>query len=318
MQSRLSCDLWATVLMKYYHDIGQHVVVLRQFIRYYTCVGIPKDLVHRYIMEESPLYHRPFDKEHPSLPIIRPLPSMRGRNRWPSTHTITVVWQSIVSFAQDPHSLGLLYRDFLDYWDRYRPSSSVEDWSVSPQGFPSSMRFQYPPIMKPDTVHFQVFIKAFARLSGTDAVMTVMSDMHARNIRPDAHNWTVLAGKYARINIDNAEKILSRMESTHQHETLPAVSPARRDPTRTLTGPLIRPPNWIPGPTLVTYTTILRGLIDEGKLEEARLFETRMKEAGYVPGSYGPTEDVLELLRTRESTPRIPWYQRASWQPGSR
>lgn len=318
MESRLSCDLWAAALMKYYSDTEQHIVVLRQFIRYYTCVGIQKDLVYRYVTKKSPYYQRAFDNEHPSLPLIRPMPSMRGRNRWPSTHTIAMVWQSIVSSIQDLHSLKLVYRSFLDYWDRYRPSDSKSDWLLSPQGLPSNIKFQYPPIMKPDTVHFQVFIKAFAHLSGPDAAMAVMSDMHARNIRPDAHNWTVLAGKYARVNIENAEKILSRMESTLQEESLPATSPQRSDPTRTLIGPLPRPSNWMPGPTLVTYTTILRGLIDEGKLEEARRFETRMQRAGYVAGSHEPTEEVLELLRTRESALRIPWHQRASWQPGKR
>jgi hypothetical protein len=41
-----------------------------------------------------------------------------------------------------------------------------------------------------------------------------------------------------------------------------------------------------------------------------------MKEAGYVAGSDERTESVLELLRERESTPRIPWHLRASWRPG--
>ncbi|KAF8491107.1 hypothetical protein JB92DRAFT_3128519 [Gautieria morchelliformis] len=315
-QTSVSSDLWAAAQMKYYHDIAQHIVVLRQFMQYYTCVGIQKELVDRYTQKQSPWYQRSFDKEHPSLPLVKPPPIMGGRKRWPSTHTIAMVWQSIVTFAQDIQSLGQVYRHFLDYWDRYSPSTSTNDWSVSPQGFPNNIRFQYPPIMKPDTVHFHVFLTAFARLSGTDVAMQVMSDMQARSIRPDAHNWTVLSGKYAGFDIKSAERILSRMESTVQDKTTLATSSARKGRNRTLTGPLPRPANWIPGPTLVTYTAILRGLIDQGKLEEARQFEVRMKEAGYVTGSDEHTESVLELLRERESTPRIPWHQRASWRPG--
>lgn len=316
LRSGLNLDLWAASQMKYYHSIEQHIVVLRQFIRYYTCVGIPKELIHHYIKRGSSSYQPSFDKVHPSLPVIRPLPSMRGRNRWPSTHTIAMVWQSVVAFAQDLRSLGLLYREFLDYWDRYQPSTTMEHWSTSDKGLPGNIRFQYPPVMKPDAVHFHVFITAFARLNGTDAVMQVMSDMHARNIRPDAHNWTVLTGVYTGVDITSAEKILSRMESALPKDAKPAALSTRKDTNRTFTGPLPRPANWIPGPTLVTYTTILRGLIDQGKLEEARQFEGRMIDAGYVAGSDERTERVLELLRERETTHRIPWRQRASWRPG--
>lgn len=315
LHSGVTCDLWAAAQMKYYHNIKQHVVVLRQFIRYYACVGIRKELVHRYIDTDSPWYHPSFDKEHPSLPVIRPLPSMRGRNRWPSTHTIAMAWQSVVAFANDLQSLELLYREFLDYWDRYSPSSGMEDWQVSPKGFPSNIRFQYPPIMKPDAVHFHVFVSAFSRLQGAKGVMRVMNDMHARDIRPDAHTWTVLAGNYVGEDFDSVERILSRMETTLPKGAIPAASTIPKDAPRIRTGPLPRPANWIPGPTLVTYTTILRGLVDQDKLEEAREFEVRMKEAGYVDGSDEHTENVLELLRVRESTPRVSWHQRASWRP---
>jgi len=125
--------------------------------------------------------------------------------------------------------------------------------------------------MLPDTVHFHIFIVAFVRLAGPEAAMQVLVDMHARNIRPDAHNWTVLAGHYAgQDDIGSAEKILRRMETTlTDNQSAPASSSLKVDNARTLAGPVSRPAGWIPRPNLVTYTTILRGLIDRGRIEEA-------------------------------------------------
>jgi pentatricopeptide repeat protein len=318
MRNSARPDLWVAAQMKFYLDKRQYIVVLRQFMQYYACVGVPREQVLPYTQEGSLWLRGKADHTHPSLPIVSSPTDSRGVSRWPSTHILTMVWQSLVSLSEDLQSLRALYHSFLDYWDRHRPSTSLERPSISSENPLPSIRFQYPPVMRPDTVHFHMFIVAFARLAGPEAAMQVLVDMQARDIRPDAHNWTTLAGHYAgQDDTGSAERILRRMETTlTDDQVAPASSSARTDKTRTLAGPVSRPAGWIPGPNLVTYTTILRGLVDRGRIEEARQFEGRMKAAGYVPGSDERTDMVLDLLRQREGSARVSWQERVHWQPG--
>ena len=92
----------------------------------------------------------------------------------------------------------------------------------------------------------------------------------------------------------SAEKILRRMETTlTDDQPTPASSSFKADKW-SLIGPVSRPAGWIPRPNLVTYTTILRRLIDRGRLE-AKQFEQWMKSAGYVtPGVSAAFVDELE------------------------
>ena len=63
--------------------------------------------------------------------------------------------------------------------------------------------------------------------------MQVLVDMHARDIRPDAHNWTVLAGH----EMGSAEKIDTRAHGDPIQPTLTSSS-FKADKTQTLTGPV--------------------------------------------------------------------------------
>ena len=124
--------------------------------------------------------------------------------------------------------------------------------------------------------------------------------MHACDIHLDAHNWTVLARHYVgQDEMGSAEKILRHMETTlTDDQPMPASSSFRAD-KQSLIGPISQLAGWIPRPNLVTYTTILRGLIDQGRLEEAKQFKQQMKSAGYVtPGVSAVFFDELEASAT--------------------
>ena len=110
--------------------------------------------------------------------------------------------------------------------------------------------------MLPDTGHYHIFIVAFTHLAGLEAAMQVLVDMHARDIRLDAHNWTILARQYGgQDEMGSAEKILGRMETTlTDDQPPPACSSFKADKTQTLIGPISQLARWIPRPNLVTYT----------------------------------------------------------------
>lgn len=305
-------DVWTTAQIKFYMDRQQYIIVLRQFAHFYSFVGVPKDVLLPYIQADLPDLHRKYAIIHPSLPIVSPPTHSRGINRWPSTHTLTMVWQSLVYLVRDLGTLQNLYRSFITYLDEHRPSTSSESQPIGAEDY-THMRFQYPPAMSPDTVHFHVFIMAFARIAGGDAAIKVISDMQARGIQPDVHNWTALAGHYAgQHDVDRAERILNRMESNlTDKQTAPARSSEVNLETRTREGPIHRKAGWIPEPSLVTYTTILRGLIDRGNYQDAKRIAMRMDEAGYVPGTDERADMVLQLSRDRESAPRVSWESRS-------
>ncbi|KAF8524340.1 hypothetical protein BU17DRAFT_84932 [Hysterangium stoloniferum] len=301
-----SLDLWVTSQMKYYQGTKQPKQVLQQFLAYYLCIGVPKELLHRCISQPSS------SGFHPLLPIITVPPTLRrGTARWPSTHTLTMVWQAIASFSSTRESLMNLYRSFLAYWDTHegsRNTSTLPDLSLKDIWY--QIRFQHPPVMTPDTVMFHIFIVGFARLQESDAVLGVLEDMNARAIRPDAHNWTAVAGMYARMADPlPAERILTRMEADLPEGAKPAAAVKSRDIIRSRTGPIQRPASWVPAPTLVTYTSILRGLVDERRYKEARIFSERMQTAGYIPGTDERTEEIdgkNTMLRTGNRNMALP------------
>ena len=98
----------------------------------------------------SPLWiHGKADGIHLSLPIVS---DSLYIHRWPSTHSISMVWQSLVSLPEDLQSLWAIYKSFLVYWDHYHPSTLLE-CPLIPSDTPLNTRFQYPPVMLPDMVH---------------------------------------------------------------------------------------------------------------------------------------------------------------------
>ena len=114
----------------------------------------------------------------------------------------------------------------------------------------------------------------------------------------------------------SAEKILRRMETTLTDDQPVPASLSFKADKRSLIGPVSRPAGWIPRPNLVTYTTILRGLIDQGRLEEAKQFEQRMKSASYVtPGVSAAFFDELEAsaMCFYSRFHKIQWKLRLSW-----
>ena len=67
MRGSAQPDLWVTAQMRFYLGKRRYIVVLRQFMQYYTFIGIPKELVLPYIQEGSLLIHGKVDGIHPLL-----------------------------------------------------------------------------------------------------------------------------------------------------------------------------------------------------------------------------------------------------------
>ena len=99
-------------------------------------------------------------------------------HQWPSTHTISMVWQSLASLSEDLQSLWAIYKSFLEYWDHYCPSTLLECLLIPSDGPLNTIQFQYPPVMLPVAVHYHIFIVAFTCFAGPEAAMQVLVDMH--------------------------------------------------------------------------------------------------------------------------------------------
>jgi len=205
------------------------------------------------------------------------------------------VWSSVTAFAANKRELAFLYAKFLSYWydddgTSPTPAASSQPWS--------NFRFRHPPATAPDSVMFHIFLTGFKKFNDLEAVLQVLHDMTIRGVRPDTHNWTVVAGMFAKDDPTRAEKILFEMEKGLEEGK--ALDEHQHEPTRSRTGPAQRSSSWVPIPTIVTYTAILRGLIESHRLGDARKFVEKIEAIGVKPGMDARLDHVVEILWQRQ------------------
>lgn len=312
-----SLDLWVVAIMKYYQNNGQPKLVLEQFFNYFMCIGVPKSRILHHITS----LRETSSTLHPLLSVnIPPNFKPAAGGRFPSTHTLTMVWNALASLTADDTDLSSLYQTFLYNWDNHYPSphSSKPLPVIDTDQLWKNISIQYPPVITPDTVMFHVFISRFAKSGSADTTLAILKDMHSRGIRPDTHNWTAVAGMFAKSrDMDRAMKILERMEKSNLN-TNSGPSPASHtkniDRVRNRRGFIRRSPTWMPSPNLVTYTNVWRGLIDSGDYQVAKEFSQRLESAGYVPGMNERTENVARVLQEREARHELHQKQRIGWK----
>lgn len=309
-----SLDLWVVGIMKFYQNNRRPRLVLEQFLSYFMCIGVPKEWVLHHISKRAEISE---EKLHPLLSVSIP-PNFRpaAGGRFPSTHTLAMVWGALASLVESDTELSSLYETFLYHWDHNHSSINPLP-PVDTDRLWKNISIQYPPVITPDTVMFHVFISRFAKAGLTDVTLAILKDMHSRGIRPDTHNWTAVAGMYAKArDLDRALRILTRMEETNiRSDGDPSHGSTIKslDRVRNRRGPIRHSSDWMPPPNLVTYTSIWRGLIDSGNYEAAREFSDRLESAGYAQGMNERTENVAHLLEEREARHQIHQAQRVSW-----
>ncbi|GJJ15027.1 hypothetical protein Clacol_009300 [Clathrus columnatus] len=309
-----SLDLWVMAIMKFYQNNEQPRLVLEQFLNYYMCIGVPRAWILHHISSRPETSREALH----SLLSVKTPPKFKpaAGGRFPSTHTLSIVWNALAALTANDAELSSLYQTFLYYWDNNYSSTSESLPSIDPDNLWKNISVQYPPVITPDTVMFHVFISRFAKSGKIDITLAILNDMHTRGIRPDTHNWTAVAGMYAKASdLERATRILNRMEETiFTDSSSPASHTLNLNRVRNRRGPIHRPSNWMPSPNLVTYTNIWRGLIDCGHYEAAKEFSKRLESAGYIQGMNERTENVARLLQERHDRHNLHQTQRIGWK----
>ncbi|KIJ36984.1 hypothetical protein M422DRAFT_260633 [Sphaerobolus stellatus SS14] len=288
IQASSKPDLWIIAQMKYYQEKGKPILVLKLFMDHFMCIGASKRHIAACIrsaraVEFHPLLSQIEDSDHGSA------------GRWPTSHILTMVWKAIADLAKNKEELSVLYGNFLRYFYSSGPPAATLD-SEEPRPW-SHFQFRHPPATAPDNIMFHIFLVAFKKFGDLDGILTVLHGMMAHGIRPDTHNWTVVAGVFARDDPVRVERILQEMEKALDEES--GIPGSTTDPSRSRMGPIRRSPEWAAVPTIVTYTAILRGLIESGRLNDAKIFVGRIEELGYVPGTDERLDLVLKILNER-------------------
>lgn len=233
-----------------------------------------------------------------------------GKLRLPaSSHSIVLAIQAWLTMFPTEASVTETYRSFL---------------AVS---YVDSEDARIPSQLMPDQVSFGPFLKYLSRKGKVAEAMRILNDMKERGVMPNAHNWDTVIGGFAKTgNYKMVGNIIQRMQHAQEilvhgqlsvdeerafdqagdsNSSLPqyvAVAGANGNPElgdmhRLLEGFEFQPP------TIVTYTTTIRGFALAGKLERARYYMKKMFTARGPDGDllyrFGRTpqaEKVLDIL----------------------
>lgn len=311
-QLHLSVSVWGLAEMLHYLYCRDRKELLIAFVRHFHVVGVPKRVVkfaERIVGEDG--WGPEFGETLESiLPTGYPLP----RKLSPSSHHTALVWRACVQSTRTPAELEVLYKELLTQIAISRASTFEAHTAAFPaQTSAPSWTVDYPEWMKPipmpilfDSAHFNTFIYAFAQRMGPSRATSVVLDMYRLGIQPSVQTLTVLASGFARAgDMEHLLRLLERMEQSPVYSS-PASSspssPSSPSPPSSSISSSVAPEEGgnssdLPSPNEVTYTAIIRWLMNTKRLEDAKTIAMRLfKQGGYVRGTNAITDSVLAEL----------------------
>lgn len=237
---------------------------------------------------------------------------VQERSRIPaSSHSIAMAIQAWLILNPHESNITETYQSFLSV------SYAVDE------------DFRTPSQLMPDQVTFGVFLQNLSRNGKHTQAMRVLEDMKKRGIMPNQHNWDTVIGAFAKAGSHQVvANVISRMENAqgrfqqqdHQasgyeaevttSETPPsnytmkpfAVTERQYDPELGDINRLLEGFQFYP-PTLVTYTTTIRGFAIAGRLDKAKYYMKKMFTARdldgdllYRFGKSSHAEKVLDII----------------------
>ncbi|PCH35217.1 hypothetical protein WOLCODRAFT_139805 [Wolfiporia cocos MD-104 SS10] len=283
-------SMWVLAEMLYHTQRGERNRVMEIYAHHFFTVGLPE-------YAEQNLWFLSEQKNRAqalsSSDDLYLLPPVEAKT-WPSTHHTAVVWKAVAASAKRAEPLELLYSELLRKVTNARAMNAACHWSPEEVIARST---EYPSAAAPATLydvgHFNVFVYEFAEHVGPARAAKVVADMYRYGIAPTVETLTMLGSSFARCaDVKKIYALLDQMEnSTEQRPIIEDESLAARVATQQ------RKSLALPSPNIITYTAIMRFLINRKHGEIALQIARRMQQnLGYIPGTNPYTDEVLLQL----------------------
>jgi pentatricopeptide repeat protein len=283
--------LFAEMLL--YRRLKQPNLVIKTFMDHFWLSGVPREEVMiRYLRIDS--IYRNYDSssgEDPPLQRFYPFDSSytlpRGKI-WPSKRHCNLIWDALVELTTNDRQLEVLYKKLIDFAEQGfdSPRSEVV---VKADEVPIPGHWHAPV----GAAAFTPFMQRLMFAQGPSFGVRILRDMLQLGIPPTTYHYTELAGFYARKGDDpKVFLILDGMERGRRRD-LPERN--TNTPQRGISGPVEE--YYLPPPTLVTYTSILRGFLIAKHLDGAEKVFARLKSfCDYVPGQAATLDLAIQDL----------------------
>ncbi len=279
--------------MLFYRRLKQPNLVIKTFMDHFWLSGVPREeVMMRYLRIDS--IYRNYDSssgEDPPLQRFYPFdPSStlpRGKI-WPSKRHCNLIWDALVELTTNERELEVLYKKLI-YFAEQGFDSPRSEVVVKADEVPIPGHWHAPV----GAAAFTPFMQRLMFAQGPSFGVRILRDMLQLGIPPTTYHYTELAGFYARKGDDRKVfLILDGMERCKRRD-LPERN--TNTPQRGISGPVEE--YYLPPPTLVTYTSILRGFLIAKHLDGAERVFARLKLfCDYVPGQAATLDLAIQDL----------------------
>lgn len=293
---------WILAQMLLHRNQGDLDYLVNTFRQACHIVGVPK--VTQEIIAKSSRY------SGRQLPRALSHYPTRWHKLSPRQAHTSLIWEVAVRRAADDAELKSLYDELCHSVARQK---GIPTWNGRDVPAAGLFSFEAPPSLQFDAAHFMPFIFRYTTRQGAPAAKAICDDMERLGVPLSQPVVTFYAGALAKAGDAPAVwRLLDALEIGEPAagavvEDAPTGRAEIADQLWSGISASLTPDDDL-RPNLVTYTTIIRGLVDAGRIWEAQQTASRMMDKiGYVKGSNFHTENVLQMLADRQE--RAAWSQ---------
>lgn len=281
--------------MLFYRRLNQSHLVIKTFLDHFWMSGVPRDeVLLRYTRIKANVdNYDPSSGEDPPLQRFYPFdPSLtlRRGKLWPRMVHCNLVWDALVELTSGDRELRQLYSKLISFAE-HRSDLSQADLIGNTEEIPITRHWK----TAVGASSFTPFMYRLMCYQGPAFGVQILRDMLRLGISPTVYHYTELCGFYARQgDVDKVFLILDGMER-RLRRLVPPELPESQSST-TILDPVEE--CQLPEPTLVTYTSILRGFLIAKNLEGAEMaYEKLISHSGYTPGSSTVVDLAIQDLK---------------------
>lgn len=336
--------MWALSEMLYYHRRNRGHMLLLTFIHHFHMIGVPQWAVWRSVRTMERAEKGGADSNYARYAVLYPPQPLGAKlfpsthhtalvwhvtaQSMRSTQSLEELYQELLTqiaaarYAAAPapalstspasptpststSSPNAPAEPLTDVAELQANSAEIlTDSAHPPDDSLDARRASYPALIVPpmmyDSGHFNAFVLAFGQRSGPTRAAQVVADMYRHGIQPSVETLTMLIASFASIgDVGKLTTLLDRMEASADNGTRSGdVSSQVAASSVQKMGPQLPPPN------VVTYTAVIKSLMDAEKLEDALAIAQRLRtKLGYVLGTNHITDSVLNELAVRYVNP---------------
>ena len=254
-----------------------------------------------------------------------------GQRLWPSTHTISVFWETVISARA---ALGLTHQEIYSMFIQGVQRAQLMKGDDATHSTPSMRRLRklhtrrptqpyetrfdiyctvLPPLYKPDAITFNIFMQSFMRSRSSskkrsEAIFRIFEEMRTYGVTPTATSWSILANAAARsAQWHQLLLLIERMRAGgligDNSMNSEGSAPSQATRFRSIQHERVR--KGVGSSKDVIYGGMIRGLTEAGHMKGASIVAALMREDGYVSGQNPKLDLILEILDARDEKRRL-------------